>query len=64
MSMFGPRAGCWYVQSVTDPRWNKSGRGMGLVMSGGPEELKEWLTECKTKYGEAPADCTMGFMKD
>ena len=34
--MFGPKIGTWMVHSKKDPRWNKSGRGYGLVTSGGP----------------------------
>jgi len=64
MSMFGPKMGTWWVKSKTDPRWNKTGRGYGLVTSGGPGELGEWIEECKEKYGEPPDDAEMGFMKD
>jgi hypothetical protein len=68
MSMFGkmlgPKQGTWWVESKKDPRWNKSGRGVGLVCAGGPEEMKQWIEECRKKYGEPPDDCDYGFMKD
>jgi len=64
MSMFGPKMGSWAVQSVKDPRWNKSGRAFGLVCEGGPQEMKDWIKECFEKYGEPPDDATREFMKD
>jgi hypothetical protein len=64
MSMFGPKMGTWYVHSAADPRWNKSGRAEGLVCLGGPQEMHNWINECKRKYGEPPEDAEMGFMKD
>jgi hypothetical protein len=64
MSMFGPKMGSWSVHSESDPRWNKSGRAEGLCCMGGPQEMKDWIEECKKKYGEPPADATMSFMKD
>jgi hypothetical protein len=62
--MFGPKEGTWVVHSDIDPRWNKSGRGYGLVCTGGPDEMHDWIKECKDKYGEVPKDATMSFMKD
>lgn len=64
MSMFGPKMGSWSVYSKIDPRWNKSGRGYGLVTSGGPSEMREWIKECIEKYGEPPEDTTQSFTKD
>lgn len=64
MNMFGPKMGTWWVHSETDPRWNKSGKAYGLVCSGGPEEMQDWIDECKEKYGEPPEDGECGFMKD
>jgi len=64
MSMFGPKMGSWSVHSESDPRWNKSGRGYGLVTSGGPREMQEWIDECIEKYGDPPEDATRSFMKD
>jgi hypothetical protein len=63
-SMFGPRKGTWAVSSKTDTRWNASGRAHGLVCMGGPQDMYTWIEECKTKYGDAPADLTTSFMKD
>jgi hypothetical protein len=31
---------------------------------GGPQEMQDWIEECKKKYGEPPADATGIFMKD
>lgn len=64
MSMFGPKMGTWWVRSKTDPRWNKDGRGLGLVSSGGPGELHDWIEQCQKEFGDPPADAEMGFMKD
>ena len=62
MSLAG--IGTWYVESKSDPRWNKSGRGYGAATAGGPPEMHEWIATCKTQYGTPPADAVMGFMKD
>ena len=62
--MFGPKMGSWCVTSKSDPRWNNSGRSEGLCCNGGPQEMQDWIEECKKKYGEPPADATMSFMKD
>lgn len=64
MSMFGPKMGTWCVSCRSDPRWNNGGRAYGLCCSGGPEEMRKWIEECKQKYGKAPEDATMEFMKD
>ncbi len=62
--MFGPKLGTWTVHSDIDPRWNKTGRGYGLVCTGGPQEMKEWIEECKKNFGEVPDDATHEFWKD
>lgn len=62
--MFGPREGSWWVVSKSDPRWNKHGRGSGLVCTGGPDEAGDWIKECQAKFGEIPEDLEKGFMKD
>jgi len=62
--MFGPKLGSWSVSCKSDSRWNKNGRGYGLCCDGGPKEMKEWIEECKEKYGDVPSDATMEFMKD
>ena len=64
MSMFGPKKGTWSIYSKIDPRWNKSGRGYGLVTSGGTVEQKKWLEECRQKYGKEPDDLRWSFYKD
>lgn len=63
-SMFGPKMGTWWVRSKSDPRWDKDGRGYGLVTSGGPSEVNIWIKSCEKQYGDRPSDLTMGFMKD
>lgn len=62
--LFGGRMGSWSVSSKSDSRWNKSGRGIGAVTSGGPQEMQDWYDKCKEKYGEPPTDLTYFFMKD
>jgi len=64
MSMFGPKIGSWSVYSKTDSRWNRSGRGYGLVCNGGPDEMQIWIDQCIKKYGEIPKDTIKSFMKD
>jgi hypothetical protein len=65
MGMFGgPKMGTWTVRSKTDPRWNNSGRALGLVCWGGPEEMQDWITKCKKEFGEPPEDAEMSFWKD
>jgi hypothetical protein len=65
MGMFGGGGeGTWTVNSVSDPRWNKSGRGFGAVTSGGPREMRDWIKECSEKYGDPPEDATQSFYKD
>jgi len=64
MSMPGPKIGTWWVRSKLDPRWNGDGKGLGLVTSGGPIEMRNWIEKCKKEYGKPPDDAEMGFMKD
>jgi hypothetical protein len=64
MSMFGPKMGSWWVSSEKDPRWNKNGRGKGLVCTGGPPEAHKWIEKCRKTLGEQPDDLEYGFMKD
>ena len=64
MTMFGPKSGTWWLSSKDDPRWDKSGKGDGLLTGGYPEEAEEWVKEGKEKYGIPPKDLTFGFMKD
>jgi len=58
------KMGTWSVHSVSDPRWNRSARGAGLVCQGGPQQMKDWISQCRAKYGDPPADTIMEFMKD
>ena len=64
MGMFGPKMGTWEVHSKKDSRWNKSGRGYGWVTTGGPDEMRVWIKQCKEKYGDPPDDATESFFKD
>jgi len=57
MRMFG-------VHSDTDSRWNKSGRAKGLLCDGGPQEMQDWIKECRKKYGAPPKDASHSFYKD
>ena len=63
MGMFGPKLGSWTVSSKKDPRWNAQGEGYGLVTSGGPSEIYDWIEECKKKFGEQPDDLSVSFHK-
>ena len=63
MSFLGPRSGSWFISSVSDPRWNDSGRSFvgGFMM---PQEAKKAI-ETKTElYGPPPEDLEWGYMKD
>jgi hypothetical protein len=62
--MFGPKMGTWTVSSKSDPRWNNSGRASGFAMDGGPQEMKDWIKQCKKNFGEPPADALQSFFKD
>ena len=64
MTLFGPKIGTWSVHSKKDSRWNNSGRGYGLVTSGGPAEISKWIKKCKEELGEPPNDLTIIFCKD
>ncbi len=64
MGMFGPKMGSWAVRSEKDPRWNKSGRGRGFALGGGPIAMQEWIQRCIEKYGDPPNDATEEFWKD
>ena len=63
-SMFGARIGTWLVSSTIDSRWNNRGRGFGLVVSGGPDEMQQWIDQCEKEYGDKPKDLERSFMKD
>ena len=58
------RLGTWWVTSKADPRWDKTGHAFGSVMAGGPQEMDDWIEECKKNFGDPPADAEKGFMKD
>ena len=62
--MMGAGTGSWSVGSKSDPRWNKSGRGFGSALLGGPKEMRDWIEKCRKKYGEPPKDASMSFWKD
>ena len=64
MGMFGPKMGTWEVNSKKDSRWNKSGRVYGCVTTGGTDEMRTWIKQCKEKYGDPPDDATESFFKD
>jgi len=64
MGMFGPKLGTWWVSSKVDARWNKNGRGYGLVTAVAPGEINEWMEVCRREFGPPPDDLEVGFMKD
>lgn len=64
MGMFGAKMGYWEVNSIKDPRWNNSGKAQGLICNGGPSIMKDWIKQCRKKYGKPPNDCYKSFHKD
>jgi hypothetical protein len=61
---FGPKMGSWGVESKKDPRWNKTGRGEGLICTGGPRDLQDWVEQCRNNFGSVPDDAEYWFFKD
>lgn len=57
------KEGSWWVGSISDPRWNKNGRGMVGMFSAG-SGAQDWINQCKENFGEVPTDLTFGYMKD
>jgi len=58
------RAGCWWTESKSDPRWNMSGRAEscgGFVM---PEDCERAIDAKASEIGEPPSDLTWNYMKD
>lgn len=58
------RSGTWWLESVSDSRWNFSQHGDcvgGFVM---PNECLQKIEEFKLKFGELPKDLEWGYMKD
>lgn len=57
------REGSWAITSVSDPRWNDSGRG---VVGGGvkPAVVDKAIEAKKALYGAPPADLEWSYMKD
>lgn len=57
-------SGCWYLNSKTDPRWNRHGRAEycgGFTM---PRECNLAIEDLKKSLGEPPDDLVYGYMKD
>jgi hypothetical protein len=46
--------------------WPKNGYlvSLGLVTTGGPAEIYDWIAKCKKEFGEQPTDLEIGFEKD
>ena len=61
--MFGPKEGTYELSSESDPRWNKSWRGVDYVTNCN-HALHEKVEEMKTELGEPPKDLYAGFFKD
>ena len=49
----GTGEGKWTVRSAIDPRWNRSGLGFSGALL---EEMKDWISECRMRYGKEPED--------
>ena len=71
MSMFGGRAGSWWLRSKKDPRWNGDGRSEFMVVTaemfseaGMCSEAEAALKEMKSRLGNVPKDLEYGCMKD
>ena len=65
MSMFGGRAGSWWLRSKKDPRWNRDGRSEFMVVTAGMcSEAEAALKEMKSRLGKVPKDLEYGCMKD
>lgn len=64
MGMFGPKLGSWWINSKSDPRWNASGEGYGLVSTGGPGEMYDEVKKIRERLNEEPPeDLEVGFHK-
>ena len=60
---FGGSSGTLVGKQQDHPRWNADGNSTvgGLVM---PSSAQEWIDACKRKFGDPPADCEWGILKD
>ena len=58
-----PKTIHWSVRSKKDPRWNKSGSCLGLILMR-PHEVNDWIKKCRKKYGKQPKDLTYEAYKD
>ena len=56
------KEGTWYLESLSDPRWNTAGRGTvgGFEM---PEACRTKIRELEQQYGTQPADLIYGYEK-
>lgn len=64
MSIFNPlRSGSVWLQSKSDPRWNKSANcDVGGFVK--PAIVNNWIKILTFKYGKPPEDLEWGYMKD
>lgn len=54
--------GTWWMYSESDPRWDRSGRGLvGMFSYRQQEQLRD---ELKETLGDPPDDLMFGYMKD
>lgn len=65
-SIIGPKTLTFTFESKTDPRWNFSGRGNGIVSRGkdGCPEAVAKVKELEDQFGEIPDDLTYSYWKD
>jgi hypothetical protein len=50
----------WYIQSVSDPRWNMTGEGVSTRFDT-PMELNRAIEQLEIEFGEKPADLKIGY---
>lgn len=50
----------FWVQSVSDPRWDYKGEGVCTRFET-PQELDNWLKKKEEEFGKKPSDLIYGF---
>jgi len=50
----------FWVQSISDPRWNFVGEGV-CTRFDVPKEVKDWLEAKQEEFGTQPTDLKVGY---